>query len=140
VPVQRATVEVHTRRGLHVAVLFLRPDCDPQDLFEDDAPFFPADEAGTIRLFARASVVDIVVDASDEAPESLAALGVPYVVRNVAVHLEHGATIVGSIRSPGNPTRTLDLVNERRRSFAVYAGGKVHHVAKAHVEPIEEMP
>jgi hypothetical protein len=131
---------VRTRRGLHLAVLFLPPDRSPKDLFENDAPFFPADEAGAIKLFARASVVSIVIEATDDAPESLAALGVPYVTRNIAVHFESGETITGALRSLGGPTRTLDLLNDGERSFAVHAGSKIHHVAKAHVDHIEELP
>lgn len=140
VPVERAAVEVHTSRGPHVATLFLPPDCGPEDVFEGHSPFFPADEGGVIRLFARSSVMTIVIDAVDAIPESLATLGVPYLSRNVAVHLENGTTIRGSIRTPGTPTRTLDLLNQTPRSFAVHVEGKIHHVAKAHVEHIEELP
>lgn len=125
-----------TEREERAAVIFLAPDTSPEELFEQDAPFFPAEEDGAVRLFARASIVSIVVD--EAAPASLSVLGIPFEERSVAVHLRNGKVITGNVKSIGR-ARTLDLVNQPARSFAVHAEGKVHHVAKAHIEHIEEL-
>jgi hypothetical protein len=139
VPVKRTRVEVRTERGSRPAVIFLAPECALQDVFEEDAPFFPAEEGGRIRLYARSSVVSLVVEAGDVAAESLAALGVPNQVRSITVHLRGGDVVTGVVMSLSGPTRTLDILNQAARSFAVHAEGRIHHVAKAHVEHIEEL-
>jgi hypothetical protein len=139
VPVQRARVEFYTERERRAAVIFLAPDCAPEDIFEADTPFFPAEEGGVVRIFARSSVVSLVVDQSDAAPESLAMLGVVYATRSIAVYLRNGKVVTGTLTSLSGFSRTLDLVNQASKSFAVRAGGKIHHIAKAHVERIEEL-
>jgi hypothetical protein len=142
VPVQRAQVEVRTDRDQRSAVIFLAPESSPKDFFEDEAPFFPAEESGKVRLYARASVVSLVADIADTVPESAAALGVAHAGRLVTVHLRNGQVVVGALMSfatRATRMRTLDLINQPRKSFAVHADGKVHHIAKAHVERIEEL-
>ena len=138
-PVRRAEVEVHTERGWQRAAIFLAPHCSPADFFEEEAPFFPAEEDGKIRLYARSSLVSLAIEAGDDAPESLAALGVAYEARPVAVHFRTGEVLKGVLMSLSGLTRTLDLVNESSRSFVVHAGGRIHHVSKAHVHCIEEL-
>lgn len=140
VPVRRTLVEVHTARERRRGFIFLPAESCPEDLFEDEAPFFPAEENGKIRLYARASVVSLVVDETDAAPGSLAQLGLVYESRPLAVHLRGGQCLTGVLMSSSRPSRTLDLVNQRARSIALHAHGKVHHVAKAHIECIEELP
>ncbi len=135
-PVRRAEVGFHTERDERAVVVFLAPGSSPEDLFEQEAPFFPAEEDGVVRLFARSSVVSVVVE--EPAPESVSELGIPYDMRSVAVHLRNGKVITGTVRSLGR-TRTLDLLNQPSKSFAVCSEGKVHHVAKAHVEHIVEL-
>ncbi len=135
VPVRRAEVGFHTEREERTAVLFLAPGASPEDLFEDDAPFFPAEDDGVVRFFARAAVVAVVVD--ETVSESRSAFGIPYDRRAISVHLRNGKVISGGVLSVGR-TRTLDLLNQPAKSFAVHAEGKVHHIAKAHVEHIEE--
>jgi len=139
VPVQRAYVEVYTERERRTAVIFLAPDCAPEDLFEADTAFFPAEEGGTVRLFARSSVVSLVVDVSHAPLESLATLGVVYAMRKIAVYLRNGKVVTGALTSLSAFTRTLDLVNQPQKSFAIRSGNKIHHIAKAHVERIEEL-
>jgi hypothetical protein len=139
VPVQRARVEFYIERERRAAVIFLAPDCVPQDIFEADTPFFPAEEGGVVRIFARSSVVSLVVDARDAAPESLANLGVVYATRPIAVYLRNGKVVTGTLTSLSGFSRTLDLVNQPPKSFAVRSGGKIHHIAKAHVTRIEEL-
>lgn len=143
-PVQRAQVEVHTARDCRDAVIFLAPDDSPTDFFEDERAFFPAEEAGRIRLYARASVVSLVVALVDTVPrESAALLGVHHERRPIAVYLRNGSVVVGAllISSHAQPSRmrTLDLFNEPTKSFAVQCEGKIHHIAKAHVERVEEL-
>lgn len=135
-PVRRAEVEVHTEREERAVVLFLAPGSAPEDLFEQDAPFFPAEHDGVVKLFARASVMSIVAD--EGPPEALSELGIPFDTRTVTVHLRSGKALTGTIRSIGR-TRTLDLLNQPAKSFALSVEGKVHHVAKAHVEHIVEL-
>lgn len=135
-PVQRTEVGIHTERGTHEVVIFLAPDASPEDLLEQEAAFFPAEEDGVVHLYARSAVVSVVVDDTDDEP--LSELGIPYEKRGVVVCLKTGETIHGNIRFIGR-TRTLDLLNQPARSFAVRSEGKLHHVAKAHVEHIEEI-
>ncbi len=142
-PVRRATVRLHTDRSAREVVLFLAPNTPPEDLFEQEAPFFPAEQDGTIRFFARAAIASIVVDAeSDEGPdsrdESLSDLGIPYETRSVTVHLRSGEEISGTVASIGR-TRTLDLLNQPSKSFPLRVDGKIHHIAKTHVEFIVEL-
>lgn len=139
VPVQRTRVEVYTERERRTAIIFLAPDCAPEDVFEGDSPFFPAEEGGIVRIYARSSVVSLVVDVTDGPLESLAMLGVVYAARKIAVHLRNGKVVTGSLMSLSGYARTLDLVNHPSKSFAVHAAGKIHHIAKAHVERIEEL-
>lgn len=143
VPVRRARVEVHTELERRSAVIFLAPDTAPEDVFDGSAPFFPAEEGGAIRLYARSSVISVVVDDADACPiaafASLTMLGVMQERRSVAVHLRNGKVITGAIMLPSPFMRTLDLVNEPSKSLALHAQGKVHYVAKAYIERIEEM-
>lgn len=144
VPVRRARVEVHTELERRSAVIFLAPDTAPEDVFEGEAPFFPAEEGGSIRLYARASVMSVVVDDADACPiaafASLTMLGSVQERRPVAVHLRNGKVITGAIMVPSLFKRTLDLVNEPSKSLAVRSHGRVHYVAKAYIERIEEVP
>jgi len=138
VPVRRALVVFHTEQDEREAVVFLAPNASPEDLFDQEGPFFPTEQDGIVRLFARASIVSIVVDADEDGPDSLSDVGIPYERRSVAVHLRNGRVVTGSVMSVGR-TRTLDVLNQPARSFAVHAEGKVHHVAKAHVQHVVEL-
>jgi hypothetical protein len=139
IPVQRARVEVHTERDRRTVVLFVAPGASLEDLFEDAAPFFPAEDDGSIRLYARSSIVKVVSEARDVAPPSLAALGVAYHGRTIAVYLANGEVLTGALMSLSGNARTLDLLNQSAKSFALHANGKVHHVAKVYVQRIEEL-
>ena len=133
VPVRRMNLELHTVSGRCAAVIFLPAELSPQAVFEDDAPFFPTEEAGKVRLHARAAIVRLVLDA--EPHES----GDEHDVA-IAVHLHDGSTITGELRSTAGLPRTVDILNQPSKSFAVRAGGKIHHIAKAHVAHVEELP
>ena len=138
VPVRRAEVEIRTDRERANAVIFLPPEFSLEDLFEDDAPFFPADIGGKIRFIARASVVSVSVEADDAPPESVEVLGVPFETRAIDVRLANGESLAGTLTCAMGITRTLDFLNQRSRSFKLHEGGRVHHIAKAHVEHITE--
>ncbi len=133
VPVRRTKVELHLANEERAAVIFLPPDCSPQDVFEDGTPFFPAEHAGRIFLHARAAIVRLVVEAEVEA------LGSEHDGCSIAVHLRDGKSVAGGLRSVSGLPRTVDILNQPAKSFAIHAGGKVHHIAKAHVERVEEI-
>jgi hypothetical protein len=138
VPVTRAEVEIFTDRDHENAFIFLPPDFTPEDIFDDESRFFPADVGGTIRLFARSSVVSVAISADDAPPASSETLGLPYEDRAVRVRLGNGRTLVGTVRCPSGKSRTLDFLNQASKSFTLHADGKVHHIAKAHVDYVEE--
>lgn len=102
-----------------------------------DTPFFPAEEGGVVRIFARSSVVSLVVDVSNAPLESLAMLGVVYATRNVAVYLRNGKVVTGALTSLSGLSRTLDLVNHPPKSFAIRAGTKIHHQRRHFQEHLE---
>ena len=132
-------MEVHTERDWRSVVLFFEPGSTPEDLFEQDEPFFPADADGIVCLYARSSVVRLVVSAHDVAPPSLAALGVEYHGRPIAVHLRTGEVLTGTLMALSGHARTLDLMNQSAKSFALHVNGEVHHIAKAYVQRIVEI-
>lgn len=138
VPIQRVRAEVHTEREHVAATLFLAPLATIEEVFEEDAAFVPTEVDGQTRLLARSSIVALAVD-DESIPRSLAALGVTYAMRPVAVRLRNGGVLEGSIVLSATLRRTLDVLNESAKSFALHAGGRVFHVAKAHVARVEEV-
>ena len=138
VPIQRIRAEVHTERERVSATLFLAPLATIEEVFEEDAAFVPTEVDGQTRLVARSSIAALVV-ADESLPGSLASLGVTYAMRPVAVRLRNGGVLEGSIVLSATLRRTLDLLNEPAKSFALHAGGRVFHVAKAHVALVEEV-
>ena len=138
VPVRRAEVEIRTERERAKAVIFLPPELSLEELFEDDAPFFPADIGGKIRFIARASVVTVSVEVDDAPPESVETLGVPFETRAIDVRFKSGDSLSGTFTCAMGITRTLDFLNQRGKTFKLREGGRIHHIAKAHVEHISE--
>lgn len=138
VPIQRIRAEIHTERELALGALLLPPLATVEEVFEDEAAFVPADVDGQTRLFARSSIAAIVVD-DDSLPGSLASVGVMYALRPVAVRLRNGGVIEGSLVLSPTLRRTLDVLNQSAKSFALHAAGRVFHVAKAHVTRVEEV-
>lgn len=142
VPVERVAVELHTELDRYATVVFLSPGTNPVELFDGTEPFFAAEENGKVRFFARASLSRIVVDGGEAAPASLEKLGVSYESRGVLVRFRSGRVLTGLVMSmsgDGRGPRTLDMLNERAKSFAVHADGKIHHVAKEHVAWVQEL-
>lgn len=139
VPIQRIRAEIHTEREHVAGTLFLPPLATIEELFEDDAAFVPAEIDGHTRLFARSSICAIAVDDEGD-PGSYASLGIACELRGVAVRLRSGGVLEGTIVLSPTLRRTLDVLNQRSKSFALSAGGKVLHVAKVHVVNVEEVP
>lgn len=138
VPVRRTHVEVRTDRGSSDGYIFLPPDESPERLLEEDKPFFPVELGGTVRLYARAAVVSLTIESKgDPIIDSMAELGIPCEARSVVVHFRGGGELHGQVTSTGR-ARTLDLLNQPARTFAVHTDGKLHFVAKRHVERVEE--
>ncbi len=94
---------------------------------------------GKVRLFARSAVTALTVEAEEDAPDSLLRLGIPFEKRVVAVHMQDGSTLMGLLTALHLHGRTLDLLNQPSRSFAIRTDDTVHHIAKAFVERIEEL-
>jgi hypothetical protein len=138
VPIQRIRAEIHTERERVHAALLLPPLATIEEVFEEEAAFVPTEVDGQTRLLARASIAAIVVEA-DGIPGSPAALGVHYAMRPVAVRLRSGGVLEGSLVLSPTLRRTLDVLNQNAKSFALQAGGRVFHVAKAHVVAVEEV-
>lgn len=138
VPVQSTRVTLESEQGEREAVCFLSPGVAVEDLFEQDVRFVPVGIEGAIRMYARTAIVSIIVDVGSASAER-SPLDLTYQERAVAVHLRNGKVLRGHLRLPSRLTRTLDLLNQSSRSFAVHDGAKVHHVSKAHVEQIEEL-
>ncbi|HVH41377.1 MAG TPA: hypothetical protein VM925_03510 [Labilithrix sp.] len=141
VPVRRTRVEVQTERGRCEAFVFLPPSESPEQLLEeDDKPFFPAEQGGAIRLYARCAVMSLTVDSAiDPAADSMAELGIPCDVRSVTVHMRNGTVLTGNVTSVSGRMRTLDILNQPARSFAHHSDGKIHYVSTAQVERVEEI-
>lgn len=141
VPIQRIRAEIHTEREHVSGTLLLPPLATVEDVFEEQSPFVPADIDGQTRLFARSSLAAIVVEGDVEpASAAMTTLGVTYEVRGVAVRLRSGEVLEGTLVLSPMLRRTLDVLNQPAKSFAIHAGGKVVHVAKAHVVNVEEVP
>lgn len=138
VPIQRIRAEVHTEREHVNATLFLAPLAKIEDVFEEESAFLPAEVDGQTRLLARASIAALAIE-DDTIPGSLAALGVTYAMRPVSVRLRSGGVLEGSVVLSATLRRTLDVLNQPAKSFAMHAGGRVFYVAKAHVARVEEV-
>jgi hypothetical protein len=138
VPIQRIRAEIHTEREQVVGTLLLPVLATIEEVFEEEAAFVPTDVAGQTRLLARSSIAALVVD-DDGIPGSLASLGVTYAMRPVAVRLRSGGVLEGSLVLSPTLRRTLDVLNQDAKSFPLHAGGRVFHVAKAHVVAVEEV-
>lgn len=138
VPIQRICAEIHTEREQVAAALLLPPLATVEEVFEEESAFVPADVDGQTRLFARASIAAVVVDDRGDRG-SLADIGVTYTMRSVAVRLRSGGVLEGSLVLSPTLRRTLDVLNQSAKSFALHAGGRVFHVAKAHVVRVEEV-
>jgi hypothetical protein len=138
VPIQRIRAEIHTEREHMTGALLLPPLATIEEVFEEDAAFVPSEVEGQTRLLARSSIAAIVVD-DDGMRGSLASLGVTYAMRPVAVYLRNGAVLEGSLVLSPTLRRTLDVLNQSAKSFALHAGERMFHVAKAHVVRVEEV-
>jgi hypothetical protein len=138
VPIQRIRAEIHTELEHVAGTLLLPPLATIEEVFEEDAAFVPSEIDGQTRLLARSSIAAIAVE-GDAMAGSLAALGVTYAMRPVAVRLRSGGVLEGSLVLSPTLRRTLDVLNQSAKSFALHSAGRVFHVAKAHVVRVEEV-
>jgi hypothetical protein len=139
-PVHRVASLLRLADGTsHQAVVFQAPGEPLEELLEREEPFFPAEENGRVRLYARATLVALGTPRTAGLPHRDDD-DLPQEVRAVRVHLRSGAALEGDIRYTALPGRgrTADFLNQTTRTFPVYAPDMVHHVAKAHVLWVEE--
>jgi len=138
VPVDRVGVSLtlsdgQRRRG----TMFVPPGSGVEELLEQRQAFVPIEEEGKVRLYASGSVACLeVMDGRIDLPE----LELPLERRRLVVRLKNGEVLDGEIRYVAwrSPPRTADLLNEPTATFALYRNGRVQHVAKMHVECVEE--
>ena len=145
VPVERVAARLILADGSRHDVLLPRGPGQPiADVFEARERFLPAQEAGTMRLYARAALACVVVD--ERALERVSLIADPddfalaEVARAVTVQLSGGVQLQGELRFVPvvGRGRISDVLNDRAASFALHVDGLVHHVAKAHVLTIDE--
>ena len=140
VPVERSRVEVLTADGVrHEVVVFHAPGVGLDSFVEAPEPFFPAHENDAFRMFARANIVALSVPLPPEQVEGDDAL--PKTRRTVRVHLLGNGIMVGEIRYVAweGASRPVDYLNEATRSFPLFTGERLFHVAKRHVSFVEEV-
>ena len=145
VPVERVAARLILTDGSQHEVLLPRGPGQPiAEVFTAREPFGPAQEAGTMRLFARAALAVIAVD--ERAHERVSLIeddldfALPEVLRAVRVQLSCGLVLEGELHFVPvvGRGRISDVLNEHAPSFALHVDTVVHHVAKAHVLLIEE--
>lgn len=144
VPVERVAARLILAGGSQHDVLLPRGPGQPiAEVFSAKEPFLPAQEAGAMRLFARAALAVIAIDERALERVSLiddADFALPEVSRAVRVQLSSGLSLEGELRFVPvvGRGRISDVLNEPASSFALYSDSLVQHVAKAHVLVIEE--
>jgi hypothetical protein len=144
VPVERVAAQlIMSDGGRHDVLLPRNPGQPIADVFEAREPFLPAQEAGAMRLFARAALACIAVESGALERVSFVDLDdseLPELERTVAVQLAGGVELQGGLRfvKVHGRGRISDVLNESSASFALHIGTRVHHIAKAHVLTIDE--
>ena len=138
-PVERVAAALTLIDGSRRDVVLFIPFGETfQDLIEAPALFLPAREGERIRIYARAAIAYVTVDA----PPTAVATDAP-APRDleVAVQLAGGLSVRGHLRYVARfeRPRTADHLNEESRWFQIREGERVHHVAKAHVLCVEEL-
>jgi len=145
VPVERVAVQLILSDGSRHDVLMPRGPGQPiAEVFTAKEPFFPAQQAGTMRLYSRAALACVAIDAGmlervslvyDDDESSL-----PEMERAVRVQLLGGVVLEGELRfvKVFGRGRISDVLNEAVVSFELHVGRIVHHIAKVHVLTIDE--
>lgn len=107
-----------------------------EELFEPGDPFLPVHVGGAVRIYARDALACVAVKDED----NLRADGFARCARKVQVLLRSGTELAGELRyvEVEGRARVTDVLNEPAPSFALYADGRVLHVAKAHVLSVDE--
>ncbi len=144
VPVERVAATLILSDGSRHEVLLPRGPGQPiADVFEAREPFLPAQEAGAMRLFARAALACVAIDSGALERVSLVEIDdseLPELERPVSVQLAGGVLLQGGLRfvKVVGRGRISDVLNEPAASFALHVDTRVHHIAKAHVLTIDE--
>jgi hypothetical protein len=136
VPVRRVAVTLTLQGGARRDVtLFLGNDEGIGAPLAGDRPFFPADDAGQVRLYAVAAVVSVSAMEILQAPEPC-----ERAIR-ARVHLRCGGALEGEIRfiPSAGKARLVDALSEDAPTLVVREPERVHHVQKAHVLFVEEL-
>jgi hypothetical protein len=141
VPVERVEVELLLGDGRRrTGVMFVPPGTKVEELLERGTAFLPVEEEGKVRLYAPAALACVAVFGARACAVSEDAL--PTERRALSVRLRSGETLDGEVQFVpwGGRVRTADLLNEPAATFALFGSrGEVRHVAKAHVESVEEV-
>ncbi|MDP9035429.1 MAG: hypothetical protein M3O50_11535 [Myxococcota bacterium] len=138
IPVRRqsAVITLATGARLVDAVLFCEVGLEIEALLEGDQAFLPVGHDSRVRLIAR-RVVAVVTTAPrvDTDEERLMTRRL-----SVAVGLCSGEILEGDLVFEPRPggSRVLDVLNGAARTLQLRSSEAVHHVAKEHVEYVEE--
>ena len=140
VPVNRVSVELTLGDGRCLrGTVFVPPGCHVEELLGRSAAFLPVEQDGTVVLYAPGAIACVAVreETAEPHPDDL-----PLAARALAVRLRSGTVVQGEVRyvAWSGAMRTADLLNEPAATIALYGQrGVVQHVAKAHVESVEEV-
>jgi hypothetical protein len=149
VPVERVAVRLILSDGSQHDVVLPRGHGQPlSEVFEAREPFLPAQQAGKVRLYARAALAAIAVaprDVPEPARMSIPDLdpdadALPQLERTIRVQLQSGVVLEGVLHYVPvvGRGRVSDVMNEDTASFTLHVGNVIHHVAKSHVLTIDE--
>jgi hypothetical protein len=119
------------------AICFVPPGETISQFLVAPEPFMPVMCSARIMLIARGSVACATVKASKPDPDAL-----PVQLQKAAVKLRSGVRLDGVLRLPAvdGRLRTADYANSDESHLVLHADDETHHIAKAHVANIEELP
>ena len=137
VPVRRIAAQLVLDGGsTREATLFLADGESMGDLLGRAEAFLPVEEGGRMRFYARRAVACITVPASPASADDELGLA----RRAVIARLRGGGERAGQLRFAASPGgRTLEVLNQAAASLVLHDGDRVHYVATAHVERVEEV-
>ncbi len=136
-PVRRVAASVTFRGGVRCDVtLFFQPGDDVARLLAAPEPFLPIEQEGKVRLVARRTLAVVMTPAGQEFDEEgTLTRRVTVTVRLIGGGEVHGELAYGP--RPGRP-RVLDFLNEPEATLRLWDAHGVHHIAKEHIDSVEE--
>lgn len=141
VPVLEVAAVLYTGDGQRYAVtLFMPPGLRLEEILEGPEPFFGAKVDGRFRLFARKALACLETAISSDDAMTDESSGLPTQEKRLRVRLRQGGELVGAVRFVPyqSVSRTVDVLNQPQRTFALYSEELVRHVVKDQVESVEE--